>query len=551
MEKNKLKIGILLDDINIPAWSYKMINDIAESDYADIGLVIIDDVRKNTNLKKQSHSSTTFKNKCSLIIRKTLELIYKKTIERNTYLPDANKMVSSSLLLSEVPTKTLRTADENDINAIKEHKIDILVQIELGDYSENIIKAAKYGIWSIHHGDCQKNRGGPPGFWESMESWPETGSVLHIVSGDINNKKALCRSFSCTDTMSVSDNKSNYYWKSLSFMTRKIKELHHVGEKAFFERVEKLNSHLVFHSERIREIPTNYTYAKLVCYKIFEKIKRLLFNKFYFNQWILMFHMNDGFSSSLYKYKKIIPPKDRFWADPHIIYKNNKYYIFIEECLYSNHKGYISLITMDENGEYSDPETILETPYHLSYPFVFEHENEYYMIPESSANRTIELYKCIEFPNKWEFKMNLMEDVKAVDTTVCYHENKWWMFANIVENDGASSFDELFLFYSEDLFSNDWTSHTMNPIVSDCKNARPAGKIFVENHRMYRPSQNCSHRYGYGFNINEIQKLASDDYIEETISKVEPNWENSILGTHTFNRSGSLHIIDALYKRKK
>lgn len=206
---------------------------------------------------------------------------------------------------------------------------------------------------------------------------------------------------------------------------------------------------------------------------------------------------------------------------------------------------------MDDKGAYSEPITILEKPYHLSYPYVFEHEGDLYLIPESIGNKTIELYKCVDFPGKWEFQMNLMEDIQAVDATIHYHDEKFWMFTNLIETDGASTWDELFLFYTDDLFSSDWTPHPLNPVVSDCKSARPAGKIFYENGRLYRPSQNCSHRYGYGFNISEITELSENSYNENVVSRVKPNWDKQIVGTHTFNREGSLHIIDAIYRRRR
>jgi len=560
MEKSKLKVGLLLDSYNISAWSLKMIENIIDSDYSEISLVIISDnqrtVKNRTLLSKVKNNRGRI---AHLLIRMALEFIYRNLIERNTYLPDANEKVSSKALLHFLPTikvKTIRKKwsdyfNKADICEIEKHNIDILVRCGFGILRGDILNAARYGIWSFHHGDNLMNRGGPAGFWESMESWDETGSVLQILTEDLDNGKVLYRSFSCTNNMSVTDNKNNYYWKSLSFMTRKMKELYTEGENSFFKKVEFENRHPVFYSERLYVKPTNLELAKLTSKKIKEKITRLYENKYYLNQWILMFHISHEFSSSLWRYKKIIPPIDRFWADPHVIYSNSKYYIFIEEFLYSTQKGHISLIIMDENGKYSQPEKLFEKPYHLSYPFIFEHQNTYYMIPESIDNNTIELYKCHEFPYKWEFQMNLMENVSAVDTTLLFYKNKWWMFTNIVENDGASSFDELFLFYSDDLFTNVWHPHPLNPIVSDCKAARPAGKIFIENGILYRPSQNCSRRYGYGFNINEITLLDEKNYTETLVSSVKPNWDKTLIGTHTFNRVNSLHVIDAIYKRRR
>jgi len=206
---------------------------------------------------------------------------------------------------------------------------------------------------------------------------------------------------------------------------------------------------------------------------------------------------------------------------------------------------------MDKNGLYSSPLVVLERGYHLSYPFLFEEDETFYMVPETAENKTIELYKCIEFPKKWEFCMNLMEDVYAVDTTIVKKDNKYWLFCNIKENEGASSCDELFLFYSDSLFNPNWTAHPGNPIVSDVKSSRSAGNIFDFKNKLYRPSQNSAKRYGYGMNINEVTELNEKSYQENTVQSIYPNWEKDILATHTLNNIGRLTVIDALLRRRK
>src|SRR5205085_8739929 len=125
-------------------------------------------------------------------------------------------------------------------------------------------------------------------------------------------------------------------------------------------------------------------------------------------------------SATIFRYKRIVPTKDRFWADPCVVFNNNTYYIFLEELIYKQNDGkaHIAVIEMDEKGNYQQPRIALKCDYHLSYPFVFKYAEEFYMIPETSEHSTIELYKCVSFPDKWEFVMNLMENIKAVDTTI-------------------------------------------------------------------------------------------------------------------------------------
>jgi len=111
--------------------------------------------------------------------------------------------------------------------------------------------------------------------------------------------------------------------------------------------------------------------------------------------------------------------------------------------------------------------------------------------------------------------------------------------------------DELCVYHADSPLARDWVPHSMNPVISDCKLARPAGNIYQQNGHTYRPSQNCSNHYGYGFNLNVIETLTEDEYKETPVSSVKPNWEKKIKGTHTFNRAGKLHIIDALLERRR
>ena len=173
------------------------------------------------------------------------------------------------------------------------------------------------------------------------------------------------------------------------------------------------------------------------------------------------------------------------------------------------------------------------------------------MIPETSGNKTIEIYKCVSFPDKWEFQMNLMENLHAVDTTVHYYENKFWLFVNIKENNGASAWDELFLFYSDELLTTRWIPHPQNPVISDVRQARPAGPIFTYNEKIYRPSQDCSCTYGYATNINEIIVLNETEYKEKKITTIFPEWNKKVTAVHTYSQADGLVVIDAQIKRRK
>jgi hypothetical protein len=269
---------------------------------------------------------------------------------------------------------------------------------------------------------------------------------------------------------------------------------------------------------------------------------------FVFDQWILMYGL-DRHQADLNSFKMMLPPRNTVWADPFVVFRDSLYYIFFEECPLKPKKGRISVIVMDEAGKYTEPTRIIDRPYHLSYPFIFEWEGNLYLIPESSENKSVELYKCRSFPFDWEFQKNLIPDHEIVDSTLLHRNGRWWLFASMRENDGYPNWDELYLFHADTPISDQWIPHPMNPVISDVTRARPAGRIIEVSGECYRPSQDCSRRYGYGTRINRIITLSETEYLEEEVGFIEPTWSNKLSGVHTLARNGQLTVIDALYRR--
>jgi len=506
--------------------------------------------------KKESFIKKLWVNRKSIVY-----LIYSKFDSKifNT-TPDAFELKNITELLNVdrikiKPKKTIYRDyfKSKDINLIEKYNIDILIRLGFRILSGDILSIAKYGVWSYHHGDNKVNRGFPAGFWEVMKGWDETGTTLQILNEKLDGGSLLFKSYSLTNNQSVNKNINSYYWKSQSFMPNKIKELFLIGEDLFLDRVKIENSNPQFYSNKLYSIPSNKDILTLLFKKSINMIKNRILNLFYFNQWVLLFNLNSSntISTSFYQFTKILPPKDRFWADPHVVKKGNKYFIFIEEYIFKKKKGFISVIEMDEFGNYKRPTKVLEKDYHLSYPFLIEDNDNLYMIPETSNNKTIELYKCVDFPLEWEFEQVLMDNINAVDTTVIYKNHQYWLFTNIAKNKGSSNLDELYVFYSKSLISKNWKPHNQNPIKSDVKSSRPAGNFFTHNNELFRPSQNNSKHYGFGMKINKVESISNDVYEENEIDAIYPNWEKSILGTHTINSQQKLTVIDALLRRKR
>ncbi len=280
-------------------------------------------------------------------------------------------------------------------------------------------------------------------------------------------------------------------------------------------------------------------------WRVRKKIGRMLYRE----RWILLF-ASRGRSPGRSEFTKLIPPAGRFWADPHVVAKDGVHYVYFEDASQHDGFGHISMMSDEGDGRFTAPKPIIRRPYHLSYPFVFEWRGDYYLIPESANNRTIELYRCVRFPDEWEFQHCLMEDISAYDATLVEYQGRWWMFAGVRAREGASTWDELCIFHAESPVSRSWQPHMGNPVISDVRRARPAGPLFFEGNCLYRPSQDSSGRYGRALNINQVLELDERRYKEVQVDKIEP-WNRSTLAVHSYSRSGAMTFIDAIHREPK
>ena len=101
------------------------------------------------------------------------------------------------------------------------------------------------------------------------------------------------------------------------------------------------------------------------------------------------------------EWKAISSPANRFYADPFAVTWEGRTFVFFEDLDHRLGKGIISAMEFGEAGPTGPLIPILEEPWHLSYPFLIQHDGDLWMIPESTGNRDVALYKCIDFPNRW------------------------------------------------------------------------------------------------------------------------------------------------------
>jgi len=198
-----------------------------------------------------------------------------------------------------------------------------------------------------------------------------------------------------------------------------------------------------------------------------------------------------------------------FVADPFMLRRDRTWYMFFEVMNSETKLGEIGLAASDNGSSWTYQHIVVKEPFHLSYPYVFKSQNDYYMLPETLDAGAVCLYKALDFPSRWSCVARLLEGQFA-DPSVFHCDDLWWMFACST----PYQHDTLRLYYASDL-TGPWTEHPKSPIIRDDKcRARPAGRILKFDNQVFRFAQDCGPQYGSSVRVFKITELTIKSYAE-------------------------------------
>jgi hypothetical protein len=201
-------------------------------------------------------------------------------------------------------------------------------------------------------------------------------------------------------------------------------------------------------------------------------------------------------------------------ADPFMVRENHTWYMFFKVINAETDQGDIGLATSEDGLNWTYEQIVLDEPFHLSYPYVFRWQDEYYMIPESFEANSIRLYRADDFPLHWSFVGTLLDGGDYVDSSIFrFNDDRWWLFTATPEN------DTLRLYYAQELLGP-WIEHPESPIVEGDSNiARPGGRVLVFDGRIIRYAQDDDDStYGKQVRAFEITELSTASYQETEVS---------------------------------
>ncbi|MCF0184025.1 MAG: hypothetical protein HUK01_06795 [Bacteroidaceae bacterium] len=287
-------------------------------------------------------------------------------------------------------------------------------------------------------------------------------------------------------------------------------------------------------------------YTKILSLRLVQLANRLY--GYYGEKWTVGLGRGSFLKDGIRNMKVLPMPQTEFWADP-FVYRNRvdgKIYLFIERFPFKEKKGVLACAELDDEFNVHNMHDILTRPYHLSYPHLIEEDGELYMMPECSANRQLEVYRCVQFPDQWELYSCGMKGECLADTV--YYRDKngdAWLFTAQCDTSVDLHCTIMNIYKVDSLKLNQIIPHKQNPIIINCEHSRNGGRIYEENGRCYRVAQNNTHgMYGYGISVREIVKLTIDEYEEVEVKQQLGRNIPAFLGTHQMCQIDGVFAMD-------
>jgi hypothetical protein len=400
-----------------------------------------------------------------------------------------------------------------------------------GAWPQGLSDSARLGALRIRY-----SQGGPAGFWDAFLKQDYTGFAIRHRAGPMRPESDLISGQIATQYC-YSQNRLRIERKCLHYAKHLLTRI--TLDQTIPEPVKRLP--LAEYERGMPGLPVLAAYLLKLAYRHVKHSLRNAFRKDF--RWSVAYQKRGWQITEMGDAVKIERPEGHFLADPFVVSEGGRDYCFLEDYDYRTAKGHVAVYELHDDSAECLGNALVE-PFHLSFPYMFHYKSELYMCPETSRNRQIRVYKCVDFPLQWQLHSVLMDDVSAADTLLFEHGDRWWMLTNMDVTETGDYCTELSIYWADNPLSDKWTAHPMNPVFIDAAKGRNAGLLYDAGH-IYRVAQQQGfERYGKAFSINRIDQLDAHNYRETEIRSVQADFFKGLKGTHHLHSNGRVTVFD-------
>lgn len=536
----ELRVGILCNGLVFRQWEADAIRLVQAVPGVRV-VLLVENADATVNATAPATKATLYKRLMRYPWRMALYLQYR----RRFFKPAAMRPVDLSGALSGVPRIRCKPERKGiseyfaqaDLDAIATHGPDVLLRFGFNIIRGPVLRLPRHGVWSFHHGDELKYRGGPPGFWEIMHGDRVTAAILQRLTDKLDGGQVLRKGWFNTIDHSLEETVDTLLTASAQWPALVCREIL-AGNAAAAEGTLSTTDAPVF------KYPRNFTFLGFLRKQAMNKLKFHRAGQNRHEQWNIGI-LNQPIAALLEESPNLNarwlpdPGKGQFRADPFGYMRDGELNVLYEKYDYGTGLGEIARLRPKADNVLKRSRTMLAGENHLSYPFTVQRGDAVYCLPENAALGKVELYKVHANNETLEHLCTLLDE-PLVDPTLFEHNGLWWLMGTRPPLTNV----ELHAYWSAEL-TGPYTAHALNPIKHDVRSARPAGTPFLRGDELWRPAQDSSRTYGGRIAFNRVTMLTPQAFAEVTEKWLHPFRGTPFnKGIHTVAAVGNITLVD-------
>lgn len=523
-----LRVGLIVHGGKLPAYAEAIIHDVRASNFAQLAAVIDVEEQAADPSPLERHSDGRAGFGPHRLYAKFLDALggsVDDATAMRSVLTWTQERPANGIHVLAIPASTLDSTPQ-----VAALNLDVLIAFSAAPAARALRSAARFGVWILRI-ELEPDRSLHEHLLTKVLREDEVVRVrLDALSDSASHDVRLrCADPPVAFSLSIAEVRSTALWSSTYLIAAALRQLASDPTSFYVQPAAASVSHS---SQRMGLLSST---TGVICAASRRAATKLI-RRDAMTHWRIglrrISHQplyRDASAAALHEFHWLDAPRGHFWADPCLIRVDGETWLFFEALDRAVGRGTVACGRIDDNGALVDVKTILDEPFHLSFPFVFASGGEIFMLPERAESGTIGLYRAERFPYQWKHELDLL-NLPGLDTVLIEHESHWWMWTTPVSVPDAFATTLLFV---ADRLTGPWRLHPSSPVCADARNARCAGGIIRDGKQLIRPSQNCTRTYGRKLNFSRISALTTADYREETFETVAA-WTAEQIGVHSY-----------------
>jgi hypothetical protein len=430
---------------------------------------------------------------------------------------------------------------DDDLARIGDQRPDVLLRFAYGIIRGAILDLPRYGVWSFHHGDVDRYRGGPPAFWEVVRGDDVSGAILQRLTERLDGGVVLRRGWFATVGHSYVRNADRVRLGGTAWPAQVCRDV-------LAGRTEQLEAPPTTSAAPIDHDPTNGQLVRCGARLARTWVRHQVDAISRADRWRVgivdapIEEVAAGRAPVEPRWLDLDLPRDEYVADPFPAPGRDDA-VLAEHFSYRTGTGRLVRIDLGRTTRM----TTLSVPFpeHASYPFVVVGADPPTCVPQITRAGGVHAFELLADGSELGSERTVIAGVEARDPTIVHRDGRWWCFFTDGRH-GAMS--HLHVWWAESL-TGPWSPHEGNPVKIDVRSARPAGTPFVVDGVLHRPAQDCSRTYGGAIVINRVDLLSTTEFSEVPVATIRPTgtWRDAA-GCHTLSAWGARTLIDAHWR---